>query len=191
MKHSSASKGFTLIELLIAIGIFSIFIVIITGVFSRFVEVERHSIAQGALILDVQSAVESFIKEARTGYGSTYWTLDGKQVAFRNQSGVCVGYRVNTAGVFERAEDPGSEGSAECTNGSFQGVPFTALTGNGTKISEIFFDTTPSEFDQTTFVLENQGVITLSLTATPTKSKILPIRIQNTVTSRQTKAYDN
>ncbi len=187
MKYSS-SKGFTLIELLIAIGIFSIVIVIITGVFGRFMEVERHSIAQGALILDVQSAVESFIKEARTGYGSTYKTENGTQVSFRNQSGACVSYRVNQE-VFERAEAAGNT-MGSCDASSFGSGAYTALTGSNTKITNVFFDPTISAYNASTFVLANQGVITLSLIASPKKNTILPISIQNTVASRQTKAYD-
>lgn len=189
--------GFTLIELLIAIGIFSVLIVLITAIFGRFVEVERRSIAQGTLILDMQSAIESFIKEARTGYGSTYYgDGSGKQIAFRNQAGVCVGYRVRTIvesgksrGIFERAE-LGSNTSGQCTTGSFEPALYTPLTGGSTNISYIFFDTMPSAYNPSTFVLENQGVITINLTAAPVRSDILPVRVQNTVTSRQVKAYD-
>lgn len=194
MNHSY-SKGFTLIELMIAIGIFSVFLIILAGVFSRFIEVERHGIAQGSLILDVQSAMESFIKEARTGYGSTYRTENGKQVAFRNQAGVCVSYRLSEViegtkkrGIFERAQALGNT-SGECSGASFGGAQFTVLTSNTTNISSLFFDTTPSAYNPTTFALQNQGVITLSITATPTKADIPPIVIQNTVTSRQTRAY--
>ena len=162
--------GFTLIELLIAIGIFSVFIVIMTGVFSRFVEVERHSIAQGALILDVQSAIESFVKEARTGYGSTYDTDGSKQIAFRNQSGVCVGYRLNIIkrsgekdrGALERAED---DTLSNCRPNNLSSASYTALTGKDTNISELRFVTTRAREKANTGRLEEQGFITNVLTA--------------------------
>lgn len=189
MKHPSSSQGFTLIELMTAIALFSIFIIIMAGVFSRFVQVERHSIAQGSLILDLQSAVESFVKEARTGYGSTYRTENGKQVAFRNQAGICVVYRVNTSGVFERAENAGNTSGA-CDSSLFASSSYRPLTSKDTNITDVLFDTTLSQFDESTLALENQGVITLTFTANSLKGNIPPIRIQNTVTSRQVAAYE-
>lgn len=193
--HTSTNRGFTLIELMIAIGIFSIFLIIITGVFTKFVQTERHNIVQGSLVLDLQSAMESFIKEARTGYGSTYtMTLGGKGVAFRNQAGVCVSYRLNPVdGEFGRAEDPlNLEG--ECEEITFASIPFTPLTGNGTRITEVFFDVTKSEKAPTPpyppYSILNQGVITLTLKANSTKLGVLPLSIQNTVTSRQVRSYD-
>ncbi|HLC49422.1 MAG TPA: prepilin-type N-terminal cleavage/methylation domain-containing protein [Candidatus Andersenbacteria bacterium] len=184
------SRGFTLIELIIAIGIFSIFLIVYAGVFSRFIETQRHGIAQGALILDVQSAMEAFIKEARTAYGSTYdVTQDGKQVMFRNQSTACVSYRVTRAGIFERGEAV-SDPNGACPIDKFNGVLFAPITSTSTIISDVLFDITPSDFDSNTLVLGNQGVITLTMTVAPINSGVLPISIQNTVTSRQILAYD-
>ncbi len=189
--HIPTNRGFTLIELMIAIGIFSIFLLIITGVFTKFVQTERHNIVQGSLVLDLQSAMESFIKEARTGYGSTYdMTLGGRGVAFRNQSGACVSYRLDAAdGEFGRAEDFGNlEG--DCNQATFRNISFTPLTGNGTRITDVFFDVTPSVKGSTPYSIKNQGVITLTLKANSTKPGVLPLEIQNTVTSRQVRSYD-
>ncbi len=188
MKNISSSKGFTLIELMTSISLFAVFIIIMAGVFSRFVETERHNIAQGALIVDVQSAMESFIKEARTGYGSTYRTDNGQQVAFRNQAGACVVYRVSSIGMFERAEKA-SNTSGECNSGLFSADEYVPITSKDTIISEAFFDTTIAT-GPAGGSLANQGVVTLVLTAKSSRAEIVSVRVQNSITSRQVAAYE-
>ncbi len=181
--HKNIRKGFTLIELLVAIGIFSIFIVIMTGVFSNFIEVERHSIEQGALILEMQSVIESFVKEARTSYGSTFdVTPNGDQIFFRNQQSGCVSYRLATS-RFERAEDPGNR-TGSCDGNSFNNDDFTRLSSNNVEISDVLFVIEISDVDGNDD-LKNQGFITLVMTGNSTKDGIAPITIQNSATSRQ------
>jgi prepilin-type N-terminal cleavage/methylation domain-containing protein len=176
------TRGFTLIELLIAIGIFAIFLLIMSGVFTRFMVVERHSIAQAQLISDLTSSLESFIKEARTGFGSTY-TVDGSEVAFRNQEGVCVAYRVRD-GVFERAEVTGGD----CVAGSLglTSSRYAPITSNQTDVAGASF-VTSGQFEGE--IIRKQGVIAITLTAKSTRDDVAPITIQNSVTSRQTKVY--
>jgi prepilin-type N-terminal cleavage/methylation domain-containing protein len=181
-------KGFTMIELLVAIGIFGIFLVIVSGVFSRFMLVERHGIAEGQLISDLRSGMESFIKEARTGYGSTYQvsgSVTNNEAVFRNQSGYCVAYRVSTSGVFERGEVAAV--GTDCTVNLFTNTSFSPLTGSQTKISEIHFNTVLPTVAGGKLI--RQGVMTVSITASSTVSDILPIQLQNTVTSRQMSVY--
>ena len=209
MKHVSLKNGFTLVELLISIGIFSVFIVIVSGVFGRFVEVQRHSIEQGVLILEVQSIVEAFIKEARTAYGSTYIVnnVTGNRIAFRNQTGACVGYKIGTVvanGIsrkaFQRAEDTAGA-TVNCTVAALEGlegVVFTPLSSNAIEITDIYFDTSISNAScplgstcpPDDKKLDNQGVITFVITAKSTKGNIPPLTVQNTVTSRQVKPYE-
>ncbi len=184
------SAAFTLIELLIAIAIFSVVLIIITGVFSRFIQVQRHSIEQGTLILEMQAGIETFIKEARTAYGSTYRAdNDGTQVSFINQSGVCVSYRLHD-GVFERAEK-NSSGNA-CDSADFlTDSQFAPLASKSITFTNVFFDAHPADCCNNSGELESQGVITLVLTAISEKSKtdVLPLTVQNTVTSRQMRVY--
>ncbi|MDA1169188.1 MAG: type II secretion system protein [bacterium] len=187
MNKLSPLRGFTLIELLISIGIFSVFLVIVGGVFGRFVEVQRHSIEQGTIILEVQGVVETFIKEARTAYGSTYRSDDnGKKVAFNNQAGVCVSYQLRNDAL-ERAEGrSNSQGTCD-----FIDSDYAPLTSKSVKIYDVFFYANPSLYDPD-FTLHNQGVITLVLSAKSRKSQgsIPPLTVQNTVTSRQVRAYE-
>ncbi len=184
MKNCSKT-GFTLIELLVAIGIFGILITIITGVFTRFMIIERHGIAEGQLISDLRSGLESFVKEARTGYGSTYRVAPtGKEVVFRNQAKDCISYRVNSTGVFERA----SIGrSANCDPGAFLSAAFSPLTGSKTNIEKINFNVIIAQ--QSGSKLTSQGMITISIRAASHASDIAPIELENTVVSRQLVPY--
>ena len=178
------TTGFTLIELLIAMGIFAVFITIITGVFTNFIQVQRHAIAQGQLLSDMTSAMEAFIKEARTGYGSTYFP-GTNAIAFVNQNKNCVEYRTinipaEDRGEFQRGE---KEGANDCEPGKIAESSFTPITSKATSITELEFETTIAGNNGT--LLTNQGVITIKLTATSKKDGIPPISIQNSITSRQ------
>ncbi len=185
-------KGFTLIEIVVAIGIFGIFIVIITGIFGRFVGVERHSIAQGQLVVDVQSALEAFIKEARTAYGTTYFVNStGDAIAFRNQSRECVVYRLRESsaetggrGIFERAAS--TEG-VTCEPEAISDSRFTPITGNSTDITDLRFQVDVA--DVVDEKLRNQGIISIEMTVESTQGNISPITIKNSVTSRQMSPY--
>ena len=187
------TAGFTMIELLVAIGIFGIFITIVTGIFAQFMLVERHSIAEGQLITDLRSAMESLVKEARTGYGSTYnVTADGTEVAFRNQAGECVSYRVHSdpsdpshIGIFQRAA-VGNIGG-DCIAGTIDDNFFSPLTGSQTNIDSIHFNTVIASTSGNTLL--NQGVITVSMEAKSSTSDILPVQLENTITSRQMAPY--
>lgn len=197
-EQERGTAAFTLIELLIAMGIFAIFITIITGVFTNFTQVERHAIAQSRMISDLTSAMEALVKEARTGYGSTYVTDGNGGIAFVNQNAHCVEYRRrdkenNNLFVFERAEqaDIASNGDAANCVDVFtdKDSSFTPITSNTTSITDLAFVPTPAESESG--VLKNQGVITINLTATSSKDGIPPITIQNSVTSRQMEPYGN
>lgn len=179
------NKGFTMIELLVAIGIFGIFIIIVSGVFTRFMLVERHSIAEGRLISDLRSGMESFVKEARTAYGSTYnVTSDGKEVAFRNQLGECADYRVDN-GMLERAAS--ANVGVDCVAGAIPDALFSPLTSSDTNIDSIHFNTVIASTAGSKLL--NQGVITIIMRASSKTSDILPIELENTISSRQMAAY--
>ncbi len=179
--------GFTLIELLIAMGIFAVFITIITGIFTNFIQVQRHAIAQSRMISDLTSAMEAFVKEARTGYGSTY-SINGNAdgIAFINQTGKeCVVYRKSDKNIFERAVKAVDD---NCNPDSFASSSFTPITSSATQITNLMF-VIPKDVIVGNGLLKNQGVITINLTAKSTKDGIPPIAIQNSVTSRQMEPY--
>jgi prepilin-type N-terminal cleavage/methylation domain-containing protein len=202
MKTTPHNTGFTLIELLISIGIFAVFLVIVSGVFGRFVEVQRHSIEQGALILEVQTVMEAFVKEARTGFGSEYFqSASGHEISFRNQSGDCVSYRLGSRrengvdrGVVERAEIP-EDAISDCRfdDPEFDNATFVPLSSSGLDVTDLYFESIRSTTvgGGGSITLEKQGVVTIVITAKSKKGTIPALTVQNTVTSRQVKPYEN
>lgn len=70
--HSRPQAGYTLIEILTAAGIFVVLLGVVSGIFITFLRGQRSTLAQSALIGDVQTFLELLEREVRTGYGNTF-----------------------------------------------------------------------------------------------------------------------
>jgi prepilin-type N-terminal cleavage/methylation domain-containing protein len=177
-----SQRGFTLVEIVLATGIFVVLIAVMIGIFSQFTSTQRRDIAEQKLLEEIRHALELFNREARTGYGSTYALTDGsgQSVAFRNQNGLCVNYRLEGAQLM-RAEREVS-GQA-CDADDFAGVTYTPLTSADISIDQLRFDVTAStsEAEQ----LDRQGFITLILRISSDNESVPATPVQSTVTSRQ------
>lgn len=182
-------KGFTLIELMMAMAILVILLTLSVTVFSRFVTNERREISERSLQEDIRFALELFMREARTGYASTYRpTADGDNgIIFRNQNqkstgGICVVYRLS-GNAMQRAEKtvPKDEACDETT--SFG--PFESITGSTTHITRLDFKMPAGVSDPG--VMLRQGFVTVVIEAGSTTSQLPPLQLETTVTSRQVK----
>jgi len=180
MRQSVREKGATLIELLVTVSIFTILLIMVTGIFSRFVTTERRDISEKALQEDMRLAIELFVREARTGYGSTYALYPsalGQMVVFRNQNNDCVAYSLRDQAL-QRAE---VHTSNRCDSVLYTG--FSALTSTKTLVDQLHF-LLPQGITSGG-QLAQQGFITLSIQARSQTTSIPPLEIQTTVTSRQ------
>ncbi len=186
---SKAKAGYTLIELLIALGVFSIVIVIMAGLVSRVVFIERRSIAEQALEEDLRFALEIFSREARLAFSSTFALADdtGQSLLMRNQNGVCVNYRVSPAGVFERAEAEAQ--GTDCAGADFASR-YSPLTSSRIRVEQLRFDMPENIYNQRDNRLDRQGFITLIVRARGASAPTPPLELQTTVTSRQVKVYE-
>lgn len=175
-----SQKGFSLIEMLVAISIFSIIILIILGIFSRFVIVQRRDIGEFRLQEELRLAIELFNREARTGFGNTFVT-EASAVVFRNQRGQCVTYR-GAGQALQRAEqEQGGQTCAIITDNQL----FQSLTSSQTLITQLQFDALPARVSADGARLESQGVLTMSVKATAKTKADTVMALQNTVTARQ------
>lgn len=173
-------QGFTLIEMVVAVSIFSIILLMVVSIFSRFINIQRHDIAEFRLQENVRLALEVFNREARLSYGNTY-AVQGTAVIFRNQNGACVTYRVAEK-KFQRAERNNVDGvtcpiitddqlfqSLHTAQTFFEATQFTAVSarvsGDGAK-------------------LESQGIITMSAQVL-SRGSAKKVYVQNSVSSRQ------
>lgn len=180
------NKGFTLIELMIAMGILVVLLLLSVTIFSRFVMNERREIAERSLQEDIRFALELFLREARTGYASTYVNLDDSPtgIVFRNQNQECVAYQLRD-NALQRATASGT-----CDNRSQSFSNWEALTGRSTRFIELAFKMPAgATVSERPGVLNRQGFVTIILKSTSTIGSLPAIELETTITSRQFQPY--
>ncbi len=164
---------------MIAMGILVVLLSLSVTVFGRFVNNERREIAERSLQEDTRFALELFIREARTGYASTYVNADDGGVVFQNQNKQCVKYHLSTQNTWERSNTPLS---GTCDN-STKFSNFDALTSSTTMLTRL-------DFKMPAGVTINghmtrQGFVSVVIEAESKTSNIPPLQLETTVTSRQ------
>lgn len=177
------TKGLTLIEIMMAMAILVIMLTLSVNIFSRFVANQRREIAERSLQEDIRFALELFMREARTGYASSYQPVAvDNGIVFLNQSGACVTYRlIDSTLSYARAG-----GTVSDCNSSTPFVDFESVTGNTTKITRLDFKMPEGVSDNKK--MQRQGFVTVVIEAESENSNIPPLQLQTTVTSRQVKA---
>ncbi|MDP2638865.1 MAG: prepilin-type N-terminal cleavage/methylation domain-containing protein [Candidatus Azambacteria bacterium] len=88
----NTESGLTLIELLVALGIFSLVLLMIFGVFGLALKNQRHIVALRNVEDNVRFAMDSMSREIRTGSG---FSSGLASLTFTNAKGVSVIYRLN------------------------------------------------------------------------------------------------
>lgn len=180
----SAQTGFSLIEMLTAISIFSVLLLIVVSVFTRFTFTQRRDIGEQRLQEDLRIALEVLNRELRTGYGSTFEST-GRTIYFRNQNGVCVSYRFEGEAL-QRADNDRLAPDQSCIQ------PYTnyrSLTSKGTRIDMNKAAFTVRAATSSEGRLSSQGYVTVRLTAQAAEKAEKTVRIQSTVASRQVTSY--
>lgn len=165
-----------MLELLISVGIFSLVILIMTTVYTRFVASARRQISEQAIQQDLRFALELLQREARTGYADTLALTDGtgSSIVWRNQSGRCVNYRLQAGVLLRAAEASNSSGSCQLiTTGA------TSLVSGQTKIDYLRFDPVPE-----------QRLMTVIIQASSRQQNVPALALQTSVTSRQLTPYE-
>lgn len=180
------TRGFTLIELVVAIGIFAVMLLVIVGVFSRFMTIQRRDIGEQHLQEDLRLALELFNKEARTGYGNTYPEGLHNEIVFRNQNNVCVKYRLKDGRIKRSAIDltTSPQGSGGCDPSWGYGDEM-AITGPETVVNSLGFYAVAAQVDPATGRLISQGVVEIVIKAHPKQKEDSIINFQSAVSSRQ------
>lgn len=196
-RYALQSGGFTLLELVISIGIFTLILLIIVGLYTRFMFTQRRDIGEQTIQEEFRFALELFNREARTAFASTFALPNGTEqssvgesIVFRNQNGICVQYRLNhEAGRFERAENTSE--ADDCFGAGYPDSAFVSLTGAEIVIDRLRFDIPPGIYEEGQDNLRRQGYITLMIEARARSKATPPFRFQSTVTSRQVVPYSS
>lgn len=160
-------KGFTLIELMVAIGLFSIIMVIATGGFVRFLKIQRQSSAFTFVNNSLSSALEQMAKEIRTGKNfstdGASCPSSGAALSFVNSKGANATYYLEN-GAVKRGTD--------CSSGQ-------EITGNKVSVGYLnFLISSDSNYPPR---------ITILIGANPNNeyASIYTVNLQTTVSSRQ------
>ena len=162
------NRGFTLIELIVALGLFSIIMVITTGGFVRFLKTERQASSFTFVNNNLGAAIEQMAKEIRTGKN---FCADGQScqspdvLSFVNSKGVEVTYCLES-GAVKRNE------GQDCSSGQ-------EITGSKVSVGYLNF-----------IVSDNDNYpprITILIGANPNNesASIYTANLQTTVSSRQ------
>lgn len=184
------NHGFSLIEVVLSVGMLGIIVLLVSGVFTRFIALQRHDIAQQALQEDVRLALELFSREARTAYASTFAVVNGEGSAltFRNQNGDCVLYQVNpTTRQLERGEV--KTGGTDCDVSNFDNASLAAVTSRDTRFEVLRFDPVRSQANQEGLP-DRQGMITVIIEAVSRRDAEIQLDLQTTVASRQMNLFE-
>lgn len=193
--RATSAAGFTLLEVVVAVGIFSVVLLIVISSFTRFVAVQRRDIDEQAFQEDIRLALDLMNREALTAFGDTYQTavevgIDGvgstpddePSLYLRNQEGDCVRFFVREGQLFRNSHDS----AGDCIDPAQYTQSERALTGKDSTIVQTHFEVNPSLVNGTQ--LTSKGYVTISLEARASaKNDVL--HLQSTVTSRQYNPY--
>lgn len=189
-KRKKKKAGFTLLELIVAIGIFSIVMMIAVGALLSMLNANRKAQALKAVMNNVNFAVENMAKEIRVGttyhadvtVGTVSSPRDGGNVssfAFEESGGDIddsndqVGFRlaqIGDKGVIERSD-----------NGALSSSGWSSITSPDVDIETLGFYVYGSNPSDT---LQPRVVIVIKGTAMLSNSRQEEFNVQTTVTQR-------
>lgn len=170
-------KGFTLIEIIVAVGVFSIILLISAGIFSGYTDNQRRAIDTQDLQESVRLSLEVMSRELRTAYGESF-VLANNALTFRNQNGNCVQYSLGEDKIM-RSETENSD--TDCDIASFSSSA-ESLTGKDIVVNALAFKPWPSFVEDENLL--SQGFVTIVLQAS-TVDEQKTLNVQTTVASRQ------
>lgn len=90
-------KGYSLVELIVAVGIFSMVMLIVTGVYLSLISYDRQARAINQLVANLSFALESMGRNIRTGtdYPTTCGVVPCSSFAFETSNGESVSYALS------------------------------------------------------------------------------------------------
>ena len=107
-ENYNKENGFTMIELIVAIGIFSLIVSMVSGIFVLSILIQRRIIALRNAQDNIRFTIDSISREVRTGKD---FSSVSSSLSFTNAKGEAVIYRLNNNEV-EKSSDGGVTYSA-------------------------------------------------------------------------------
>ncbi len=189
-----ARKGFTLMELLVVMGVFSVTVMMTSGIFLLTNRAQRRTISITQAQSDIRYAMEAMVREVRSGridfeaYGSSGGIpVPTQRLALRNAAGQLVEFSHETStSVCPPATNP-------CLSVRVDGSSPQAVTSAGVTIDTLAFYVSP-QVDPFTpdatsglYASDLQPSVTIVLSARTTgvgAADVQTINAQTTVASR-------
>lgn len=103
-RQNMAERGLTMIELIVAIGIFSLVVVMVVGIFVLAIATQRHITALRNVNDNIRFTIESMAREIKTGKN---FSSGASLLSFTNAKSEAVIYRLN-ANTIEKSTDGGT-----------------------------------------------------------------------------------
>ena len=162
IENKNNENGLTMIELIVAIGIFSLVVVMVVGIFVLAISTQRRITALKNVDDNIRFTLESMAREIKTGKN---FSSSASLLSFLNARGESVVYRLN-ASTIEKSSDGGTN--------------YSAVTGSEVTINYL------------NFYLSGQAVgdnmeprITITIDATSqVGSKSANLKVQTTISQR-------
>lgn len=172
-KRAELQRGFTLVEIIVAVGLFSVVMLIAVGTLLSLVDANKKAQALKSVMNNLNFALESMSREIRTGTGYDCGTSGGlvdcvngdTQFAFTSSDGEAVIYRLSGSRI-EKSIDGGS---------------FLAITSPEVQIDALKFYVTGASTADT---LQPQVTMTISGVAGATEKVQTEFDLQATVAQR-------
>lgn len=132
MKYRAPHRGYSLLEMVVAVGLFSVVMLVITGAYLTLIDLDRKARATNDLVASLSFAVENIARNLRTGRDYACWSTGGNgtcnRITFTDSQSQTVTYLLKSDATI-----------GQCTGGSCSDATAIALTDAHIDIDALTF----------------------------------------------------
>lgn len=130
MTTSIPSRGYTLLELIVSIGLFSLVMLVVTSSYLSLLSMDRRARATNELVSNLSFAVESMMRNVRTGTNYSCGSGNGtcSQLSFRDSQNQTFTYLLRSDGTIGQCTGVGGCSQTTATQITDPRITITNLT---------------------------------------------------------------
>ena len=172
-------RGYTLLELIVSVGLFSLVMVIVMGVYLALISYDRQARATNQLVANLSFGLESMARNIRTGTGYSCSGGICTSFGFTDAQKSAVLYRLKTDGTLGRCTGAAAATAASCTDSVA-----TALTDPRIEIEVLRFNVIGESNSAGDVITQPFVTITTQGAMTTDAGEEIDFAIQTTATQR-------
>ncbi|MDE1965973.1 MAG: prepilin-type N-terminal cleavage/methylation domain-containing protein [Patescibacteria group bacterium] len=133
-KLAASQRGFTLLEMIVAVGIFSIVMLLATGAYLTLINLNRQVQGVNTVVTNLSFVLEDMARNIRTGSQYCVGGCSTSRFTYRNTQGQTVEYTLDNAGAVTRTIGAATEeltDPAHMTVSSLRFYPVGYAKGDG------------------------------------------------------------